>query len=237
MEGPARLRRQRPVSSPSTTSTEEGAAFSVFPFGNCVFVYFVFVRVRRRWVGIRLCGCEDLVGMTVLEEARMSGSLGGDRYITPEYLAPLPQVSTISKKCILLNFQKVISSNCNRYLTMTTSCCCSAKYLLWFFYQVDKIWIAMIFAQIPIFKMCEVFMTNVVKAMRTKKHTCNPIRHVLLAFSIHFLGNNLWQNHCFAQWRNLQRWFTCRHMTPCVHSMMCGVEYMIHILYFYVKVY
>ena len=32
------------------------------------------------------------LGMTVLEEARMSGSLGGDRYITPEYLAPLPQV-------------------------------------------------------------------------------------------------------------------------------------------------
>ena len=81
----------------------------------------------------------------------------------------------------------------------------------------------MIFAQIPIFKMCEVFMTNVVKAMRTKKHTCNRIRHVLLAFSIHFLGNNLWQNHCFAQWRNLQRWFTCRHMT-----VWC-VEYMIHI--------
>ena len=40
--------------------------------------------------------------MTVLEEARMSGSLGGDRYITPEYLAPLPQVSTTSKNCILL---------------------------------------------------------------------------------------------------------------------------------------
>ena len=58
-------------------------------------------------MGIRLCGCEDLGGMTVLEEARMSGSLGGDRYITPEYLAPLPQVSTTSKKCILLNFQKV----------------------------------------------------------------------------------------------------------------------------------
>ena len=57
-------------------------------------------------MGIRLCGCEDLVGMTVLEEARMSGSLGGDRYITPEYLAPLPQVSTTSKNCILLNFQK-----------------------------------------------------------------------------------------------------------------------------------
>ena len=136
VEGPARLRRERPVSSPSTTSTEEGAALSVFPFGNCVFVYFVFVRVRRRWVGIRLCGCEDLVGMTVLEEARMSGSLGGDRYITPEYLAPLPQVSTISKKCILLNFQKVISSNCNRYLTMTASCCCSAKYLLWIFVMI-----------------------------------------------------------------------------------------------------
>lgn len=29
--------------------------------------------------------------MTVLDEARMAGSLGGDRYITPEYLAPLPQ--------------------------------------------------------------------------------------------------------------------------------------------------
>ena len=66
-------------------------------------------------MGIRLCGCEDLVGMTVLEEARMSGSLGGDRYITPEYLAPLPQVSTTSKNCILLNFQQVFSSNCNCY--------------------------------------------------------------------------------------------------------------------------
>ena len=33
--------------------------------------------------------------MTVLEEVTMaSSSLGGDRYITPEYLAPLPQVRT-----------------------------------------------------------------------------------------------------------------------------------------------
>ena len=30
--------------------------------------------------------------MTVLEEVTMSSTLGGDRYITPEYLAPLPQV-------------------------------------------------------------------------------------------------------------------------------------------------
>ena len=79
-------------------------------------------------MGIRLCGCEDLVGMTVLEEARMSGSLGGDRYITPEYLAPLPQVSTTSKKCILLNFQKVFFSSSNYHLT--ASCCSSAQYLL-----------------------------------------------------------------------------------------------------------
>ena len=139
VEGPARLRRQRPVSSPSTTSTEEGAALSVFPFGNCVFVYFVFVRVRWRWVGISLCGCEDLVGMTVLEEARMSGSLGGDRYITPEYLAPLPQVSTTSKNCILLYFQKsFFPSNWNRYLT--ASCWSSAKYILWIFGMNLFIW-------------------------------------------------------------------------------------------------
>ena len=35
------------------------------------------------------------VAMTVLEDnspSIMSSSLGGDRYITPEYLAPLPQV-------------------------------------------------------------------------------------------------------------------------------------------------
>ena len=80
-------------------------------------------------MGIRLCGCEDLVGMTVLEEARMSGSLGGDRYITPEYLAPLPQVSTTSKNCIFSKFpNKFFPSNWNRYLT--ASCWSSAKYLL-----------------------------------------------------------------------------------------------------------
>ena len=32
------------------------------------------------------------IAMTVLDETIMSNSLGGDRYITPEYLAPLPQV-------------------------------------------------------------------------------------------------------------------------------------------------
>ena len=32
------------------------------------------------------------IAMTVLDENIMSNSLGGDRYITPEYLAPLPQV-------------------------------------------------------------------------------------------------------------------------------------------------
>ena len=32
------------------------------------------------------------IAMTVLDETIMSSSLGGDRYITPEYLAPLPQV-------------------------------------------------------------------------------------------------------------------------------------------------
>jgi len=36
--------------------------------------------------------------MTVLDESRMSSSLGGDRYITPEYLAPLPQKDGHSDK-------------------------------------------------------------------------------------------------------------------------------------------
>ena len=37
--------------------------------------------------------------MTVLEETVgpvMTSGLGADRYITPEYLAPLPQVTTLS---------------------------------------------------------------------------------------------------------------------------------------------
>jgi len=36
--------------------------------------------------------------MTVLDENIMSNSLGGDRYITPEYLAPLPQKDGMSDK-------------------------------------------------------------------------------------------------------------------------------------------
>jgi len=36
--------------------------------------------------------------MTVLDECIMSSSLGGDRYITPEYLAPLPQKDVVSDK-------------------------------------------------------------------------------------------------------------------------------------------
>ena len=38
--------------------------------------------------------------MTVLEETGpvMTSGLGGDRYITPEYLAPLPQVPTLHSK-------------------------------------------------------------------------------------------------------------------------------------------
>ena len=44
------------------------------------------------WINGDRVDVRGTLGMTVLEEARMSGSLGGDRYITPEYLAPLPQV-------------------------------------------------------------------------------------------------------------------------------------------------
>jgi len=36
--------------------------------------------------------------MTVLDQQIMSNSLGGDRYITPEYLAPLPQKDGVSDK-------------------------------------------------------------------------------------------------------------------------------------------
>jgi len=38
------------------------------------------------------------IAMTVLDETIMSSSLGGDRYITPEYLAPLPQKDGMSDK-------------------------------------------------------------------------------------------------------------------------------------------
>merc|ERR1712013_298751 len=38
------------------------------------------------------------IAMTVLDENIMSNSLGGDRYITPEYLAPLPQKDGMSDK-------------------------------------------------------------------------------------------------------------------------------------------
>ena len=52
-----------------------------------------------------------LLGMTVLEEARMSGSLGGDRYITPEYLAPLPQVIMVMIIMIMIMMMKMIMMN------------------------------------------------------------------------------------------------------------------------------
>ena len=49
--------------------------------------------VREAAAGVRLGLDGDCGGdMTVLEEVTMSSTLGGDRYITPEYLAPLPQV-------------------------------------------------------------------------------------------------------------------------------------------------
>ena len=41
------------------------------------------------------------IAMTVLDENIMSNSLGGDRYITPEYLAPLPQVINQFSLCML----------------------------------------------------------------------------------------------------------------------------------------
>lgn len=55
--------------------------------------------------------------MTVLEDHIMSNSLGGDRYITPEYLAPLPQKDGVSGKSPL----ELLAQTCSQIGTEQNS--------------------------------------------------------------------------------------------------------------------
>ena len=132
VEGPARLRRQRPVSSPSTTSTEEGAALSVFPFGSCVFVYFVFVRVRRRWVGIKAVWMWGL-GWDDRPRGGQDVRIFGRRPLHHPRIpcTSSPGINNTQELYFAIFPKKFFPSNWNHYLT--GSCWSSAKYILWIF--------------------------------------------------------------------------------------------------------